>query len=64
MTEGYAAKGAQPTAEQAMYMLLSALLEYDVTGTVITAKKLDGVSSSMTFNTDNPTDPTLRVRAT
>lgn len=64
LTEGYAADGAAPTLEQFMFMLLSALGEFSISGTTITCKKLDGTTTSMTYTLNDATNPTSRTRAT
>jgi hypothetical protein len=64
LTEAYAADGATFTGAQGMYMLWSALSEFAIDGTTITAKKLDGSTTSMTFTLDSSTAPTSRTRAT
>lgn len=64
MTEAYAADGADPTPEQMRYMIWSALAEFAIAGTTITAKKLDGSATAMTFTLDDGTNPTSRTRAT
>jgi hypothetical protein len=61
-TESYAADGAIPTYDQFLFMLWSALAQFAVAGESITAKKLDGATSAMVFATDDPVNPTLRVR--
>ena len=64
LTESYAADGATATLTQLLYMLLSSLTQFSVSGTTITCKKLDGTTTSMTFTLDDGTNPTLRDRAT
>ena len=64
LTESYASDGTAITAAQAMYMIWSALSEFAISGTTITAKKLDGSTSAMTFTLDSATAPTSRTRAT
>lgn len=64
LTEGYASDGSTFTLEQALYMLWSALTEFSISGTTITAKKLDGSTTSFTFTLDSSTSPTSRTRAT
>lgn len=64
LTEAYAADGAAPTLAQFMFMLWSALAEFAIAGTTITAKKLDGATTAMTFTLDSSTSPTSRTRAT
>lgn len=64
LTEAYAADGAAFTGAQALYMIWSALSEFAIAGTTITAKKLDGSATAMTFTLDDGTNPTSRTRAT
>lgn len=64
LTEAYAADGAAPTLAQFMFMLWSALAEFSISTTTITAKKLDGSTTAMTFTLDSATNPTSRTRAT
>lgn len=64
LTEAYAADGAAATVAQLLYMIWSALAEFAISGTTITAKKLDGATTAMTFTLDSSTAPTSRTRAT
>lgn len=64
LTESYAADGATFTLAQGLYMIWSALGEFAISGTTITAKKLDGITTSMTFTLNDGTNPTSRTRAT
>jgi len=64
LTEGYASDGAAFTLPQFCYMVWSALGEFAISGTTITAKKLDGSTTAMTFTLDDASDPTSRTRAT
>lgn len=64
MTEDYAAKGVAPTLNQMLFMLLQSLHEFAISGTTRTAKKLDGVTTAMTFTLDSATNPTSTTRAT
>jgi len=63
MTESYAADGATMTPAQALYMLLSAVTEFSISGTTITCKKLDGTTTSMAYTLDSASLPTSRTRA-
>jgi len=62
--EGYAADGAAFTPIQALYMLWSLFAERSIVGTTLTAKKLDGSTTSMTFTLDSATTPTSQTRST
>ena len=64
LTQDYASDGAQFTLSQALYMIWSLIAENSSSGTTITAKKLDGSTTSMTFTIDDASDPTGITRAT
>jgi hypothetical protein len=64
LTESYAADGATMTPAQAFYMIWSLLAERGISGTTLTAKKLDGSTTSMTFTLDSASTPTSQTRAT
>ena len=64
LTESYATDGATATLTQLLYMILSAVSEFSISGTTVTCKKLDGSTTSMTFTLDDGTNPTSRTRAT
>jgi hypothetical protein len=63
MTESYNTDGAAPTLAQALFLLISGLLEFAISGTTLTAKKLDGSTTAATFTLDDATDPTSITRA-
>lgn len=63
LSESYAADGAAATAAQLLYMIWSLLAEKAVSGVTVTAKKLDGAETAMTFTLDDGTDPTSITRA-
>lgn len=60
--ESYAVDGAIPTYDQFLFMLWAALAQFAVSGTSISAKKLDGTTQAMVFTTDSATVPTQRTR--
>lgn len=64
MTEAYAADGATMTVAQALYMLIAVLTEFSVSGTTMTAKKINGSTTAATFTLDDADDPTSITRAT
>src|SRR3990167_3383290 len=64
LTEGYAADGAAPTLNQMLYMILQTLMEFSISGTTLTVKKIDGSTTAMTVTLDDGTNPTSRTRAT
>jgi hypothetical protein len=63
LTEAYASDGAAPTAEQFLFMIWAALQEFAISGTTLTAKKLDGSTAAMTWTLNDATNPTSRTRA-
>jgi hypothetical protein len=63
LTEGYAADGATFTLEQALYMLWALAAERAIVSTTLTARKLDGSTSAMTFTLDDDVAPTTQTRA-
>lgn len=63
MTEAYNADGTAPTLAQAIFLLIAALTEFSVTGTTVTAKKLDGSTTAATWTLNSATQPTSRTRA-
>jgi len=64
LTESYATDGATFTLSQALYMIWATVNEYSAAGTTITAKKLDGATTAMTWTLDDGTNPTSRTRST
>jgi hypothetical protein len=64
MTESYAADGATFTLAQALYMIWALLAERSINSTTLTAKKLDGSTTAMTFALDSATAPASQTRAT
>lgn len=64
LTEGYAADGAAPTLEQFAFMVWSLLAERSIAGTTLTARRLDGSTSAMTFTLDDADAPTSQTRST
>lgn len=64
LVEGYAADGAAPTMNQAIFQLLQFLTERSITSTTMTVKKLDGSTTAMTFTLDSASSPTSITRAT
>ena len=64
LTEGYAADGATGTLPQLLYMIQALLSEKSISGTTLTAKKLDGTTTAGTFTLNDATTPTSITRAT
>ena len=64
MTESYAADGAAMTPAQALYWINAMLNEWNVSGTTVTVKKLDGSTTAGTLTINSSTTPTTITRAT
>lgn len=64
MTEVYAADGIAPTLSQCLFLIMQAGGEFAISGTTITAKKLDGTTTAATYTLDDSSNPTSRTRAT
>jgi hypothetical protein len=63
LAESYAANGAPATLAQLLYAILAILANVSQSGTTITATKLDGTTTAMSFTLDNATAPMSRKRA-
>ena len=63
LTESYAAAGVAPTAAQALFMTMQAVLDFAVSGATLTVRKLDGSTTAMTFTLNDTVNPTDRTRA-
>ena len=59
--EGGGGKGILP---QLLYMIQALLSEKSISGTTLTAKKLDGTTTAGTFTLNDATTPTSITRAT
>ena len=64
MTESYAAQGATSTLAQTLYLLQALLINYAISATTGTAKKLDASTTAATFTYNSSSAPTSVVRAT
>ena len=64
MTEAYNADGVAPTPAQALFVIMQRLTEFAISGTTITAKKIDGSTTAFTLTLDSATTPTSSTRAT
>lgn len=62
LVEGYAAAGVEPTQQQMLYMIWSFISSLKFVATAGTARKLDQVTSAMTFLLDDATTPTDKTR--
>ncbi len=63
LTESYAVDGTVATPAQILHMIWSLLANKAIAGTTLTAKKLDGTTTSMTFTLDDSVAPTSLNRA-
>jgi hypothetical protein len=63
LTESYATDGATATAAELLYMIYSAVMEFSISGTTLTCKKLDGSTTAMTVTLNDATNPTSRTRS-
>ncbi len=63
MTESYATDGSTATVAQLLYQIWSFLAEKSVSSTTLTAHKLDGSTSAMTFTLSDATNPVSITRA-
>ena len=64
LTESYASDGSTATLSQLLYMISQSIIEFSISGTTITIKKLDGSTTAMTCTLDDASNPTSRTRAT
>ncbi len=64
LTESYSVDGAAPTPAQALFVIMQRLTEFAISGTTITAKKLDGTTTAFTLTIDDAVSPTASTRAT
>jgi hypothetical protein len=64
MTESYSTDGSTKTCAQALYEIIAFLFEANISSTTLTAKKLDGSTSAMTFTLSDATNPVTITRAT
>ena len=62
ITESYSALAAEPTVAQAFYQIMQGVLEFSISGTTLSVKKLDG-TEAFSVTLDSVT-PASRVRAT
>ena len=62
MTESYAANGVAPTLTQAVFAMHQMLMQFLISGTTITVKKLDNSTTAFEVTLDDATTPTSAVR--
>ena len=58
MTESYAANGSAPTLVQAIYAIHQMLMDFSISGTSYTVKKLDNATTAFTVTLNDATTPT------
>jgi hypothetical protein len=63
MTESYAADGVAPTLAQAIFIIQQTIGEFTISGTTISAKKIDGTTQAAAYTMDDGTNPTERIRS-
>lgn len=64
LTEAYNTDGAAPTGAQALFVIMQRLVDFAISGTTITVKKIDGTTTAYTLTLDDATSPTSSARAT
>lgn len=64
LTEAYNTDGAAPTGAQALFVIMQRLVDFAISSTTITVKKIDGTTTAYTLTLDSATDPTSSSRAT
>lgn len=64
MTESYAADNVAQTPAQALFQIISYLMERSYAGVTLTTKKINGSDPAMTFTLNDAVNPTSITRAT
>jgi hypothetical protein len=62
MAEAYAANGAAPSPVQALFAIHQLLMQFGITGTNLTVKKLDNATTAFVATLDNASTPTALAR--
>lgn len=62
MTESYAANGVAPTTAQALFAIHQMLMDFGISGTNLTVKKLDDTSTAFVVTLNDSTNPTGAAR--
>ena len=62
MTEAYAANGAAPTPVQSLFALHQMMMQFSISGTSYTVRKLDNATTAFTVTLDDATNPSSAVR--
>ena len=63
LSEGYATDGSAANPSQMLHMIWSALSQFDIAGTTITCRQLNGTTAAMEFTMNDASDPSSRVRS-
>jgi hypothetical protein len=58
MTESYAANGVAPTLAEAQFAIHQALMQFGISGTALTVRKLDDATTAFVVTLDSSTAPT------
>ena len=64
MTEAYRSAGGAPTPIQALYEILENIVEFSLSGTTKTVKKVDGSTTAKTYTLDSSSSPTSITETT
>ena len=62
LTESYASNGSAPTQNQMLYAIHQMLMEFAISGTSYTVKKLDSSTTAFVVTLDDATNPTSNTR--
>ncbi len=62
MTESYSANGVAPTPVQAVFAIHQMLMDFAITSTTYTVKKLDNSATAFVVTLDSATSPTAAAR--
>lgn len=63
LAESYAADGTPPTLEQALMLIQQVLTDFGISGTTLTARRLDGSTAAAQFTLDDADAPTSVTRS-
>jgi len=64
MTEAFAADGVAPTLTQALFLIQQMLGDFAISGTTLTVRQIDGITTAATFTLSDATNPTALTRTT
>lgn len=62
-TEAYATHAAAAKPHELLYMIYAAVMNFSISGTNISMKKVDGTTEAMVATTNDSLNPTQRIRA-